>query len=338
MIDLFVLLSYSTNRHRDVSMDHSTATPRPPLASLEAVCIVAQEGSFSAAAQACGVTHGAISRRIGAVENWLGYPLFERHGRGVRLTPDGQRLVGRIEQAFSIIDGAADQWRPARAPRIVKVSVTPTFAQLWLFAHLTAIEAGPPALAVQLDITHRNADIAAGEVDVAVRCGTGYWPRLDSQPLVPETLYPVAAPAIAAKLKTRERAELLDWPLLHDSDLVAWRAWFAPQGVTLKPRPQDKRFEDYGSVLAAAQAGLGIALAREPFSNAWLARGDLVRIGRFEVESPVAYHVLTAKRETRPEVLDFVRRLIEAARQPSLSRTRSKARDEKVDAKKAGGR
>src|SRR5690242_2953384 len=76
IIDFFVLLSYSTNGHRDVSMDHSTETLRPPLASLEAVCIVAREGSFSAAAQACGVTHGAISRRIAAVENWLGYPLF----------------------------------------------------------------------------------------------------------------------------------------------------------------------------------------------------------------------------------------------------------------------
>lgn len=320
IFDVFELLSHSTNRHRDVNMEHSTATPRPPLASLEAVCVVAREGSFSAAAQACGVTHGAISRRIGAVENWLGYPLFERHGRGVRLTPDGQRLVGRIEHAFSIIDGAADQWRPARAPRIVKVSVTPAFAQLWLFDRLDAIESAPACpLAVQLDITHRNADIAAGEADVAVRCGRGYWPRLDAQPLLPETLYPVAAPAIAAKLDARACAELLDWPLLHDSDLTGWRAWFAPQGVALKPRQQDKRFEDYGSVLAAAQAGLGIALAREPFSDAWLARSSLVRVGQYGVPSPVAYHVLTAKRETRPEVLDFVSRLMQAAQTASAA-------------------
>lgn len=296
-------------------MEHSSEFARPPLASLETVCVVAREGSFSAAALATGVTHGAISRRIAAVENWLGYPLFERHGRGVRLTPDGQRLLGRIEQAFSIIDGASDQWRPARAPRIVKVSITPAFAQLWLFDRLAALEAGPPPLTVQLEITHRNADVAAGEADIAVRCGRGYWPGLDSRLLLPESLYPVAAPAIAAKLDAGKSARLLDWPLLHDSDLTGWRTWFGAQGISLKPRPQDRRFEDYGLVLAAAQAGLGIALAREPFSNGWLARNDLVRIGRTAVASPLAYHVLTAKREVRPEVLDLVSRLVRAAAQ-----------------------
>ncbi|MBL3967816.1 LysR family transcriptional regulator, partial [Burkholderia sp. KCJ3K979] len=45
--------------------------PRPPLASLETVCTVAREGSFLAAADVSGVTHGAISRRVAAVENWL---------------------------------------------------------------------------------------------------------------------------------------------------------------------------------------------------------------------------------------------------------------------------
>jgi DNA-binding transcriptional LysR family regulator len=294
---------------------HSLESSRPPLASLETVCVVAREGSFSAAAHATGVTHGAISRRIATVENWLGYALFERHGRGVRLTPDGQRLVGRIEHAFSIIDGASDQWRPARAPRIVKVSVTPAFAQLWLLSRLARLEAGPPTLSIQLDITHRNADLAAGEADVAVRCGRGHWPGLDAQPFLPERLYPVAPPSIAAKLGARKPAQLLDWPLLHDSDITGWRAWFAQQGITLKPRPQDRRFEDYGLVLAAAQAGLGIALAREPFSDEWIARSDLVRIGRFETPSPLAYHVLTAKREARPEVLDFVSRLMQAAAQ-----------------------
>src|SRR3984957_2422165 len=80
------------------------AGARPPLVSLETVCTVARQGSFLAAAEVAGLTHGAISRRVAAVENWLGMTLFERHARGVRLTPDGQRFVGRIEQAFGIID------------------------------------------------------------------------------------------------------------------------------------------------------------------------------------------------------------------------------------------
>lgn len=43
-------------------------------------------------------------------------PLFERHARGVRLTVDGQRFVIQVEQAFGIIDSAANQWRSPRTP------------------------------------------------------------------------------------------------------------------------------------------------------------------------------------------------------------------------------
>lgn len=94
----------------------SAPTGRPPLANLEMVCAVARQRSFLAAAEVSGVTHSTISRRVAAVENWLGMTLFERHARGVRLTPDGQRFVLQIEHAFSIIDTASHQWRSPRSP------------------------------------------------------------------------------------------------------------------------------------------------------------------------------------------------------------------------------
>jgi len=282
---------------------------RPPLANLDTVCMVAREGSFSAAANVSGVTHGAISRRVSVVENWLGVALFERHGRGVRLTPDGQRFVSRVEQAFGIIDSAADQWRTHRGAQLVKISVVPSFAKLWLFERLTSLEAGPPALRIQLDIGSRNLDVAAGEVDLAIRYGHGAWPNVDVEPFLPETLYPVAHPDIAARLKGSNDAGLLTYPLLHDSDLTGWRAWLAGRGMTLKPRPQDRRFDDYSVILAAAQAGLGIALARIPFADAYLKQSGLVRLSKFSVAGPLAYYFVTAKKEKRAEVLMLMERM-----------------------------
>lgn len=287
---------------------------RPPLASLETVCLVASVGSFSAAADASGVTHGAISRRISAVENWLGVALFERHGRGVRLTPDGQRFVGRIEHAFQVIDEAADQWRASRTTRAVKISIVPAFAKLWLFDRLAALEGGTPPLQVQIQIENRTVDVAAGEADIAIRYGRGAWPNLDAERLITETLYPVAHPTLAARVKGGGIDALLAQPLLHDSDLTGWRAWFAARGVALKPRVQDRRFEDYTLVLAAAEAGLGIALARAPIVDAWLAQSPLVRVSRFSVTCPLAYHLVTARHERRAEVLALVERLRDAAR------------------------
>ena len=240
-------------------MAHTSPQPssaRPPLASLETVCAVAREGSFLAAAEVAGLTHGAISRRVAAVENWLGMTLFERQ---------------------------------------------------------TAFESAAPALRIQLDIDHRNADIAGGEADLAIRYGRGSWRQLEVKPFLPETLYPVAHPALAARLaKQRHKhgdAALLDVPLLHDSDVTGWRAWFGALGIPLKPRAQDRRFEDYTLVLAAAEAGLGVALARVPLADAYLQKSGLVRVSRHEVASPLTYYFVHAKGESRPEVLALIDRM-----------------------------
>ncbi|MDN7425426.1 LysR substrate-binding domain-containing protein [Burkholderia sp. AU45388] len=290
--------------------------PRPPLASLETVCTVAREGSFLAAADVSGVTHGAISRRVAAVENWLGMALFERHARGVRLTPDGQRFVGRIEQAFAIIDGAADQWRSPRTPRLVRMSVVPAFAQLWLLERQQALESEAPALRIELGIELRNVDIAGGEADLSIRYGRGNWRQLETRPFMPERLYPVAHPRLAAQLARMRRATgdaaLLDLPLLHDSDVTGWRTWFDALGIPFKPRAQDRRFEDYNLVLAAAEAGLGVALARTPLADAYLQRSALVRVSRHEVDSLLSYHFVHAKGENRPEVLALMERMVKA--------------------------
>ncbi|MGE8160061.1 LysR substrate-binding domain-containing protein [Paraburkholderia sp. NPDC080076] len=299
------------------------ASARPPLASLETVCHVAREGSFLAAAEAAGLTHGAISRRVAAVENWLGMTLFERHARGVRLTPDGQRFVGRIEQAFGIIDSAADQWRSPRSPQLVKLSVVPAFAKLWFFERQATFESEAPALRIQLDIDHRNADIVSGDADLAIRYGRGNWRHLEVKPFLPEKLYPVAHPALAAQLaKQRHKrgdAALLDVPLLHDSDVTGWRAWFDALDIPLKPRAQDRRFEDYTLVLAAAEAGLGVALARVPLADAYLQRSGLVRVSRHEVASPLTYYFVHAKGENRPEVLALIDRMQAAQRTASYA-------------------
>lgn len=292
-------------------MKHITKA-RPPLANLETVCLVAHAGSFSAAATASGITHGAISRRVAAVENWLGVPLFERHGRGVTLTPDGQRFVGQVVQAFDIIDGAADQWRTRIGARLVRLSVVSSFAKLSLFDRLANLEAGPYPLKIQLDVGSRNADIAGGEADLAIRYGRGHWPGLHAELLLPETLSPVAHPDIAAKVKGDDPERMLAHPLLHDSDLTGWRAWFDGHDISLKGRAHDRRFEDYTLVLSAAESGLGIALARLPLATSWLKQSKLVRLDRRTVANPLANYIVTTKQERRPEVHDLIQRLRES--------------------------
>jgi DNA-binding transcriptional LysR family regulator len=78
-------------------MDHSFPS-LPPIDALVAVLAAVESGSLTQAAESLGVTHGAISRRIAAVEAWLGTPIFERHGRGVRQSLQVSALRGRYNR------------------------------------------------------------------------------------------------------------------------------------------------------------------------------------------------------------------------------------------------
>ncbi|MEO8487128.1 MAG: LysR family transcriptional regulator, partial [Betaproteobacteria bacterium] len=69
---------------------------------------VAATGSFSRAAALASSTQSAVSKRIGALERELAARLFERTGRGARLTPAGRRLLPRAEALTAEVDCLAE--------------------------------------------------------------------------------------------------------------------------------------------------------------------------------------------------------------------------------------
>jgi DNA-binding transcriptional LysR family regulator len=280
--------------------------------ALAALLAAADSGSFTGAAETLGVTHGSVSRRIATLEAWIGVPLFERHGRGVRLTPAGQRFAAETRQALGTLSRSAEQWRPWRGRQTVRVSLVPSFAQLWLLPRLADLERDD--LHLDLRIEHRVSDLDARESDIAIRYGSGRWDGLDARLLFAETLKPAAAPGIARKIGAKAASRsLLEHALLHDSDIRQWRTWLAEDGVRYRPRWQDRRFEDYDMVLTAAEAGLGIALLRLPLGQQWLTHKRLVTLGTRVGANPSAHYICTRAGETRPAVVAARDRLQSAA-------------------------
>jgi LysR family transcriptional regulator, glycine cleavage system transcriptional activator len=65
----------------------------PPLTALRTFEVAARAGSFTAAAAELGVTHGAVSKQIQALETWLGQSLFVRSGQRMAPTPVNRRGI-----------------------------------------------------------------------------------------------------------------------------------------------------------------------------------------------------------------------------------------------------
>lgn len=292
-------------------MDHSSSLP--PLDPLRAFEAAARTGSFSAAAAALNLTHGAISRQIAKLEQWLGQRLFDRQARGVALTPDGQRLYLRTAEAFSLIADSADRWVEQNKGSVVRLTSIPSICGLWLMPRLAQLEAGNPPLRIDLLVEHRRGDLEADGTDLAIRCGRGGLPGRQSIQLFEEHCFPIATPELAAAIGEGAPERLLDWPLIHDSDASAWRAWFAAQGLDYRPRRQDRRFEDYNLVLDAAMHGLGVVLARPPLVRDILAAGRLVSVDRRTALNTVAYWLDRPEGKPRPAALELARRIMRAA-------------------------
>jgi len=156
--------------------------------------------NFTAAANELGMTQAAVSYQVKLLEEKLGIALFRRDGRGVQLTPAGERIQPQLERAFDALDGAFARLR-AESDSTMTVSTTQTFANTWLAWKLGGFQMQNPGMAVRLIAIDSVTDFAKDEVDVAIRAGRGPWPGLARHLLFQvDASDPVTFTAVAALL------------------------------------------------------------------------------------------------------------------------------------------
>ena len=133
--------------------------------------IVRAEG-FRAAAARTGVSQSAISNRVAALERRLGVKLFDRVGRGVRLTAAGRHLLDESARLIEVRDRVARELAGTEGlAGTVRIGVAETIVHTRLPALLGALGEAHPAVRFELTVD-TSAELARrlGEdaVDVAV--------------------------------------------------------------------------------------------------------------------------------------------------------------------------
>lgn len=276
----------------------------PPLAAVRCFEAAARLRSFTRAADELAMTQAAVSYQIKLLEERVGIPLFERGPRGVALTEAGRQLAPRIGEAFGLMRAAFDELGTSLDGTLVIDSVV-TFATNWLVKRLGRFQLEHPTLAVRLQVSTRFTDFDREPVDVAIRSGTGGWPGLVEHPLLAASFTPMAAPALAARLRRPE--DLLDVPLV-DPDDVWWNLWFEAAGVATGGRPRRPGINMATQSLAAQAAisGHSAAILTPAFFREEKAAGILVQPFATVHSVGHAYHlVYPLARRTSPKVRAF---------------------------------
>jgi LysR family glycine cleavage system transcriptional activator len=252
----------------------------PPLNALRVFEVAARTGSYAEAGAELGLTHGAVSRQIAALETWLGQRLFVRAGRRMAATQAARAFAAEVSLSFDRVISAADACGRLESRRILRVSAPTTFAMRWLIPRLERFHAARPEVEVAVTTATTLHDELRGGFDVAIRRGAAdqdAWPQHRAVPFLAEADTLIISPALFERRPVRRPADLAGHVLLTSETRPGdWTDWLDRAG--LQPAPDQRRrvFDHFFVTLQAVVDGLGVGIGPLPVLQGDLTAGRIL--------------------------------------------------------------
>ena len=248
----------------------------PSNSALLAFEAAARHGSFARAAEELALTEGAVSRQIGRLEAFLGLALFERVGNRVRLAPHGKRYAVQVREVLDRLerDSLYLMGQPI-AGASIDIAAIPTFATRWLIPRLKRFQDKHPHITVHMAERMDLFILAGSGFDAAIHFEHPAWAGMRVHRLLEEVLVPVCSPALLADAGAS--LSLDELPRLHRrQNPDAWQLYAQETGIVLTNSAIGARYDLHSMLIAAALAGLGVALVPRLYVGAELEEGRLV--------------------------------------------------------------
>jgi DNA-binding transcriptional LysR family regulator len=230
---------------------------------------VASAGSFTHAGQTLTLSQSAVSRQIGALEEELNTPLFQRHARGLTLTDEGEMLYTAVSDVLSRLAQAEEALKNVHeTPRgQLKVTASHDIGNYWMVPRLGNFLVQCPDIELHFVLEDHELDLAQREADIAIRMRAPVQADLIQRKLfamhyhiyatkdyleaagTPKTLDDLAGHTIVAYGETVA-------PELRDINFLCEQAKHLPK---LAGKVRVLRINNVTGILRAVRTGLGIA-------------------------------------------------------------------------------
>lgn len=268
---------------------------------------VAARGGISAAAEALGYTHSAVSQQLQALQRECGAPLLRRRGRGVALTDAGRVLVDHTEPVLAALERAEAALAACveGAAGRLRIGSFPTANRALVPGALAALRAAHPG--VEPELTELEPEqslpaLAVGDLDLVLAHEYDLLaPREDAGlhrvELVSEPVLAIGGPASATTLRDLADA---DWILPAPGTACADLVDRACHAAGFEPHPV-ARTGDFAAAAALAEAGAGVTLV----PRLGLPERPLAVPVRAVAEPPVRRRIFAATRagaQERPAI------------------------------------
>jgi LysR family transcriptional regulator, cyn operon transcriptional activator len=300
-------------------IDASAVYMAMDLRHLRAFVAIADAGGFARAAGRVARSQPALSRQIRALEADLGVQLFDRIGRRVQLTSEGEDVLRQSRRLLADADALGDRARALRAGErgVLRVGATPQNLETLLAGFLERHRRRHPGVEVHLvedGAVRLPARLERGEVHLAlIQAGDA---RFQGRLLLPLHLLAVTSPRHPlARRAFLDVADLADQPLLVLRRDFGSREWFdaACQAAHLRPRVLLESGAPH-TLLSLAAAAYGIAIVP---SNVAMPPAGVRAVPLVQRKAPIGRWVMAAwdpRRFLAPYAAAFVEALVAHAR------------------------
>ena len=236
-----------------------------------AFLVTAEEGSYSAAARALGLTQPTLGRQVDALERELGVVLFERMGRGLVLTKGGLDLLEHVRGMGSAANGVS--LAASGQSQSIEGSITITASEVnsafLLPPVLERLRRQHPGVIVKIVATNVVRDLRRREADIALRSGRPTDPNLIATRLrdTPARLY--ATPGYLKSIgnpSTKEALSAADFIGFSDDD--RFMNGMNALGFSLSPKNFPIHTENHMVLWELVKNGLGIGVIIDEVGDA----------------------------------------------------------------------
>lgn len=240
---------------------------------------VAETGSFSRTAREMGLSQPSVSRIVSGLEARLGVSLLLRSTRRINLTEPGLDLLDRARRIMADVEEAEAAARGAEGlVGLLRIALPVAFGVREVIPRLPHFMSAHPDLKVELLMADRFEDLVAEGVDVAIRLGQLADSALKVRKIASAPRMIIASPDYIARRGAPETPGDLAGHDLILGPGPARQSWnfrreTSTVSVAVEGRLQAGSAE---GVIAAARAGMGVALASLWMCRAEIAHGDLV--------------------------------------------------------------
>ena len=208
-----------------------------PLNSLNTFVSAAEHMSFQNAADALHVSASAVSHQVRNLETLLGYQLFDRLDKRVRLTPRGEKLFAELRTPLMQLHEASRRALRGLDDHSLALSVAPAFATGWLLPRLKDFHASHPEINLTVIASTDLADFSTDPFDASIRIGSGQWQNVYSEHLFQMQLVAVCSPGLVrANSGPLATHQLKEYPLIENSAMPGLRNKWIQASTGQPPR------------------------------------------------------------------------------------------------------